>query len=375
MDIGTVRLVALREIWERLRSKSFLASTALSGLLIIGLAIIPGLVADDGPTTYDVGVVGASATELSDAIDEAAASLPDVADVEVDVTAYDDEAAARAALEDGDADAVVVDTTVVVEEDLPDTLATVLQLAQAGDALVPLDLEAIDPPDENADERETLVFLATVLLYGQLVGFGYWVATGIVEEKTSRVVEVLLAKAGARDLVTGKIIGIGVLGFVQLIGFVLLGLGTAWAVGTIDLPASTLRIGAEVLLWFVPGYAFYSAVFGVGGALASRPEELQNTTGPAMVMTVASFFAAIAAAGDPSGAIARITTFLPPTAPLVLPIRSAAGELAVWEAVVSLGIVLASIVVVLQLAARAYGGAALHTRGVLKLRQALRQEA
>ena len=247
MDRGTVRLVAMREVWERLRSKAFLASTALSAVVVLGFAIIPALVADDGPTTYEVGVVGAPAADLAAAVDDVVAALPEDADVEVVVTAYGDEAAGRSALEDGDADAVVVDGTVLVEEELPDTLATILQLTQAADVPPPLDVQAIAPPDESADEREGLVFLGIVLLYGQLVGFGYWVATGIVEEKTSRVVEVLLAKAGPRDLVTGKILGIGALGFVQLVGFIALGLATAWAVGTIDLPPSTLRVAAEVL--------------------------------------------------------------------------------------------------------------------------------
>ena len=240
----------------------------------------------------------------------------------------------------------------------------------------PLDVQAIAPPDESAEEREGLVFLGIVLLYGQLVGFGYWVASGIVEEKTSRVVEVLLAKAGPRDLVTGKILGIGALGFVQLVGFVALGLGGG--VGGRDRRSPARRRCGwrpRCCCGSCPASPSTAPCSAWGARSPAGPRTCRHTTGPAMIMTIASFFAAIAAVGDPGGTLARITTFLPPTAPLVLPIRSAAGELAAWEAVVSLGLVLVSIVVVLNLAARVYAGAALHVRGPLKLRQALARRA
>ncbi|HEX2119616.1 MAG TPA: ABC transporter permease, partial [Acidimicrobiales bacterium] len=205
-----------------------------------------------------------------------------------------------------------------------------------------------------------------------LLGFGYWVASGVVEEKASRVVEILLAKAPAAQLLAGKIVGIGVLGLVQLVGFVVLGLVVASASGSVDLPPETVPVAIQVVAWFVLGFAFYSCLFAMGGALASRAEELQSTTTPLSFLAMGSFFAAIFAGGDPDGPVARVATFLPPSAPLVLPVRVAAGEVSAGTVVLSVAIVLVSIAAVVALAARVYAGGAMHLRGQLKLRAALR---
>jgi len=87
-----------------------------------------------------------------------------------------------------------------------------------------------------------------------------------------------------------------------------------------------LPIAAQVVAWFVLGFAFYSCLFAVGGALASRVEDLQSTTTPLTMVVMASFFAAITTGGNSSGPVARVATFLRPSAPLVLPIRVSAGE-------------------------------------------------
>jgi len=378
-----VLMVARREVLERVLSRTFIVSTVISLVIIVLIAVLPAVLRDDGPTTYEVGVVGAAgaageagvpADELRGRVDDVLRSLPEESEVDVEVRGFRDADAASDAVTAGDVDAAVLaDGSVVVDEELADGLATILQLATVEELPQALEVEALDPPDEEATEREGLVFVGTLLLYIQLIGFGVWVANGIVEEKTSRVVELLLAKLGPRPLLAGKIVGIGALGFVQLVLFVAAGLGAAWASGSVDLPASTLRIAGEVLAWFVLGYALYSCLYAVGGALASRVDELQSTTGPITMVTVASYFAALFAGGDPGGTLARIATFVPPSAPLVLPIRSAAGELALWEAVVSVGLVVLSIVLAVRLAGRAYEGAAMHVRGQMKLREALRR--
>jgi ABC-2 type transport system permease protein len=205
----------------------------------------------------------------------------------------------------------------------------------------------------------------------QLFGFGYWVASGIVEEKSSRVVEILLAKAGPRPLLAGKVLGIGILGLAQLVLFVVVGLGLATALGSVDLPSGTGRTAVELVAWFLLGYAVYACLFAMGGAIASRAEELQNSTGPISLVAMGGFFAAVATSGDPEGLIARIATYVPVAAPMVLPIRSAAGALPLWEAALSVVLVLLSTVLMVRLTARIYAGGVLFTRGPLKMRDAL----
>src|SRR5690606_19391117 len=151
------------------------------------------------------------------------------------------------------------------------------------------------------------------------------------------------------QILAGKVLGIGLVGFVQLVATVAAGLVAAVAAGTVDLPPGTPGAVAMVLGWFVLGFAFFSCLFAVGGALASRAEEMQATTAPVTVVALLAFLAAAAAGGDPGGTLARVATFVPPSAPLVLPIRHAAGELAWWEVIVAVAVVGATTVLVVRL--------------------------
>lgn len=125
-----------------------------------------------------------------------------------------------------------------------------------------------------------------------------------------------------------------------------------------------------VLAWFLLGCSFYSVLFAVAGAVVSRQEELQNSATPLNLVLVASFLAAISALGNPNGAIAKVASFLPPVAPLTMPVRVAGGDAAGWEIVASVLITLAAIAVLVPLAARLYAGAVLRTGARVKLRAA-----
>jgi ABC-2 type transport system permease protein len=391
----TVALVARREVRERLRSKVFALSTLLSLVLLVGIVVAAGAASDDQATTYELGVVGDRPAAVADAVESLVAGSVELDDeVDLTVETYPDAAAAEQAVRDGDVEVALHGSTLVVERDIDQRLAALVESANRevaiADALAdagasPADIAAASAPRTltlheldpagPGDERAQIALIGTIVLYAQLLGFGYWVASGIVEEKASRVVELLLAKTSARRLLAGKIAGIGLLGFTQLVAFVGVALGLAVALGQIDLPPGTGRMGVEVVAWFVLGYALYSCLFAVGGAIASRPEELQGTTFPITLLGMGGFFAAMFAGDDPAGPVARVATFVPPAAPLVMPVRSAAGELPLWEAIVGTGLVLATIAVVVPLAARIYAGGALFTRGQLKLRAALARAA
>jgi len=386
-----VRLVAAREIGERIRSKAFKISAGVSLAFILTVAILPGVIGDGGPTTYDVGVFGARSDALEARLSEVAAFADDVA-VDVHRLASEDEG--RRLVASGDLDAAVGDGRVVVDRVLSDHLGLIVREANrqvTGEAALagagvegaaaarllapePLAVQALEPRSETETTREGLVFVGTLLLYGQLIGFGYWVASGVVEEKASRVVEVLLAKAPPNQLLAGKVIGVGVVGVAQLVGLVVIGLVAAAATGSIDLPPETVPVAAQVVAWFLLGFALYSCLYAVAGAIASRAEELQSTTTPLTFLAVGSFFAAITTGGDPGGPVGQVATFVPFSAPMVLPIRVAAGEIEPWEVAAGVAIVVASILAAMRLAARVYAGGAMHLRGQMKVRQALRAE-
>jgi ABC-2 type transport system permease protein len=187
------------------------------------------------------------------------------------------------------------------------------------------------------------------------------------------VVEVLLAAVRPVQLLAGKIIGIGLVGLFQLAIIGAVGLAVANWSGAITVPPDAFGTIGSVLLWFLLGYAFYSSLFAVAGAIVSRQEELQNTATPLNLLMIASFFVAFTTSvSGADSTLAKVSTFLPPVAPLVMPLRIAGGEAAPWEIAVSLAVMLVSIVAVVILAARLYEGAILRTGARVKLGDAWR---
>ena len=125
-----------------------------------------------------------------------------------------------------------------------------------------------------------MAFVASLLLYMQLIIFGLAVASGVVEEKSSRVIEVLMAAVPPRALLAGKVLGIGALGLLQLALTAFVGLAVASASGALELRSADAGILAVVLLWFVLGYVFYSTIYAISGVIVSRQEDLQSSSTP-----------------------------------------------------------------------------------------------
>jgi len=141
--------------------------------------------------------------------------------------------------------------------------------------------------------------------------------------------------------------------------------------GSISLPSSTFETVVLVLVYFVLGYVFYGGLFAAAASLVSRQEDTQSTTGPILIVLIASYLATNAALGNPDGGLATIGTFLPPMAPMVVPGRAAQGALPAGELVVSLLLMLTAIVVVVVVAARIYDRSVLRFGTPMKLREAI----
>jgi len=384
-----IRLTARREVVERTRDRSFLISTVVTLLILGAVIVIPKLFGSDS-NTFDVGLVGSASQRLGPALTAQAAA----ADVKIRLPSPADEATAQAEVRSGKLDAVIVDgRQVVVKAQANDRLSLIVQSASrtaraqeglaahglsqseiiAALAPAPLPVHSLEPTDENSATKKSIATIAVFLLYGQIVGYCMGVASGVVEEKATRVVEVLLATVRPVQLLAGKVIGIGLVGLLQLLLIGSVGLVLAVALGTITLPAGALGTIGIVLLWFVLGYAFYASMFAVAGAVVSRQEELQNSTTPLTLVLVASFFVAITSAfGSSTTPLAAVCTYLPPTAPLIVPLRIAAGDIAPWQVGITLAIMLTSTVLVVLLASRVYAGAILRTGARVKLLDAWR---
>jgi len=390
------RVVAARDFWVRLRDKGFVISTMITLSVLSVFILIRAYTG--GPDSFQLGYVG------DRVVADRVAALADTSGIDVSVVGFDDPRRADQALRDGRVDAIVEGglddvragtATLRVLRGPPELLDQLVQgaaiglridaaLSEAGvrDATVqqlkdqhPIDASAILPPDPNRASKAAVAFVAVLLLYGQLFGYGVWVATGVIEEKNSRVVEVLLSAIRARQLMAGKIAGIGALGLLQLIFIAIFAITLASATGAIDLPSDSFSAAALTVGWFVLGFAFYAAMFAVAGALVSRMEELQNAIVPINLLIFASFLISIGALQDPDSTIARVASLLPISSALAMPVRMVLGSATPVEIVASLAIVIGSTALLIPLAGRVYAGAVLRTGAKVKLRDAWRAAA
>jgi ABC-2 type transport system permease protein len=381
-----VRLVAGREISTRLRDKNFIISSILIILVLIGVMAFQVAVsggADEGR----LGVVGDTSV-LGPAIE----AQGEAAGVDVTIVGLDDEAAAREAVEDGDVDGALLDGTgrepQLVVESRNSTMEAVVKgavaavavadrLAEAGVDLAGIPEVAVASLGEEDDDQQEQVVVAMIgvaVLYSLIILFGQFVAQGVVEEKASRVVELLLATMKPWQLLAGKIVGLGVLGLAQIVVIGVIGVVGSLAFDVVDVPGELISTVISVVLWFVLGYAFYASVYAVAASLVSRQEDLGTVLTPTTLVLVAGVFVGIQAASDPAGSLATVTSFIPGLSPLVMPVRQAAGEAAVWEVGVAVVLMLVAIGLVVRLGGRVYAGALLRTSGKTKLREALRAE-
>lgn len=385
-------LVAQREIVERLRQRSFLVSTGVTLVIVVVVGALPGLLGGDDADTYDVGVAGAGSAEVA----RAAGALAPELDARVEVKRLADRAGAERAVRDEEVDAAVVGGgRLLVLEELPDSLEQALQEGarrargarlleqegvserQAERALgpPPLPVAVLDEDAGERDEREYIAFALTLLLYLQLLTYGFWVAIGVVEEKSSRVVEILLSAIRPRQLLAGKVLGIGLLGAAQLLLVVVAGLAAALLAGSLKLEGDVAGTIAIVLLFFPLGYSLYACMFASAGALVSRQEDIQSTTTPLSLAIIASYLVSFTALQDAGGTLAKVASLVPLSSPLVMPPRLALGEASALEVVASVAILLVTTVAVIAFGARVYERAVMRTGKPVGLREALRSPA
>jgi ABC-2 type transport system permease protein len=367
-------LVARRELLERGRSRAFLVSVLLSVGIIVAGIFLPSLIGGGG--AKHLGIVGTPASGVVDGIEATAK----VASLSLVVDPVPDVATGEAELRSGKLDALLITPpggsipTYVVKSRGDPLLQQVV--AAAYTQAPQLSLRELEPADANRDTSFLFANVGVILLFISIFTFGSWVLTGVVEEKQSRVVEVVLSTIEARDLLIGKVLGIGLLGLVQLVVMVAVGLGAGVSAGRFTLPPTTGPTVAMLLLWFVLGYAFYSTALGVLGALASRMEEASNASSPVTFIAMAGyFFSLIVALNDPGGTAARIATFIPPVSPMVVPLRAALGAIEPWEILASAVLMAVAIWVLFVVGGRVYSGAVLQTGARVKLREAWRSSA
>jgi ABC-2 type transport system permease protein len=349
---------------ERVRARSFLVGTGLLVVLILGAGFVSQLASTDGPGRSQVGVIGSESDQVASTVE----AVADALGREVEVTFYE-RAAGRAALEEGDAD-VLVDASsakALFADDVDDALLVVVQqswvqmtvearLAEAGldEAEVaaalgvpPLEPERLDGGDDEPSGVGLLAgSMAAVLLFISLQTFGTYVLTGVVEEKSSAVVELLLVRAKAAHLLAGKIIGIGAAALAQFAAAVAAGM-VSLAMSGVEVPPELWSALPMTLVWFIGGFALYSTLFALAGSLVSRQEDAQAAAAPIGYGLVAAYLLVFAFGYQPESLASRVLSLIPPFTPLLMPMRMAAGAASPAEIVAGvIGLGLATVLAV-----------------------------
>lgn len=392
--LTTTSLVMAREIRQRVRSRSFLVTTLLICLGVLGAGVLSRVLqSDDSPTRYDVAVVGAAPPGFEAAVHAAARLL----DIDVRLRTTTAAAAAAQQLRSGALDAAVVPATgeLLAKSEPTDELAAVINsgwqsaASRAAARAAGLDDQQIDSllspaglrlrvldaqQSSDNDVGRVVGSAAAILLFISINAFGGMVLTGVVEEKSTGVVEVLLAHVRAHQLLAGKVFGIGAVALMQFAAAILTGLVALRISGT-AVPASVWIGLPSTILWFVAGFVLYSTLFALAGSFVSRQEDAQGAAAPISMMFSAAYLAVFVLGSSPYSTTTRIVSVLPPFAPLLMPLRISIGAASVVEIVTSAALLLAATVGMLRLAGAVYGRTLLHRGARLAWREALRMRA
>ncbi len=213
-----------------------------------------------------------------------------------------------------------------------------------------------------------LAYILDIVLYMSIIIYGMWVAGGVGEEKSNRIMEIMINAATPSQLMVGKIVGIGAAALTQYlcitipagIVFATQGriaqavLGERKGAASLDLTGLSVTAFGTFLVFFVLGFLMYAALYAAAGSMVSRQEEVQQIAAPMNMVMVGSFFGALSALGSPDGTLARVLAFVPFSAPLTMMTRIIAGNPAPWEVALSVAIMVASIALFIGVAARIY---------------------
>jgi ABC-2 type transport system permease protein len=370
------RLVAGREISERLQGRLIRVMTVVTALLVVAGVALPGLIKGSSAPTR-LGLVGGAARSLEPTITRDAAA----AKVNIALSDVETEDLARSEVTGGELDAALTVTgaaaEVEVEQTLDSTVRGVLQssldaahlrdtLARAGvplikvlPALTPVALStvALKPPPKDQAARAVAALGAGLLMYISLALYGGAVATGVAQEKTSRTAEVLFAIVKPRDLLSGKVLGIGSTGLGQLTVAAAAGLVANALIHSTRIPSSVWALLPAFLIYFLAGFTLYAFAFAAAGALVARQEELQFVTFPIGLPLLIGYLLVYAAIASPNAPWLKAISFLPPLTATLMPARIALGHVAPWELALDAVLMAASIYGMAQLASRVYAGA------------------
>ncbi len=376
--------IARREIVTRGQTKAFQVLTAvlLVGVIVAAVSISLVTGSSDEASEFTIGLSG-DGTEFADQLsvetDEVAPTVVETSDGET-------------LLETGDIDVLFTGDELVWEgfpiADLDLYIRTSVQQAEFAERVddlglgnaelaalfgeVQIEERLLDGEDDEQFVRFGAATVSTIAMFMLLTVWGGFLMMGVVEEKSSRVVEVLLSHVEARTLLTGKILGLGVLALMQLLIIVAGMAAGLLAVRDIEVPSGVWSSVPILLVTFLLGYAFYASAFAALGSTVSRQEDAQAAQLPAMIPLAIGYGIGISSVQSPDTLLVKIASYVPFTSPVVLPFRVALTNPPAWQVALSLFLLAASVPLMLNLAGRIYRSTLLNVGARVPLLQAFR---
>jgi ABC-2 type transport system permease protein len=403
IDFSRVWLIARREWFQKIRQRPFVIATAVQLVVVLALILAPPVITkvfgDSGGASADTVAVRNESDrqgivddlngwvtsaglgeqvrfEAADAGAEPAKLLDVDADGVLTVTRADDGSLAFAyANQDGEQNQTALLTQAAVGEvALQDNLTRLGISAEDARQVRAVPQMSITGTDANAADdteqgfRYGVAYVSALVMYMAVMVYGLWVAQGVVEEKSSRIMEIMINAARPTELMFGKIVGIGLAGLTQLLPVLLVaGIGLfsqerlADALGVeggnfagIDFGALSVELVGFFLLYFLLGFLLYAALYAGIGSLVSRQEDVSTATTPMTFAVVIGFFAAIYTLGAPDSLVARVVSIIPLTSPMTMVPRVLLGDPQPWEIGLSVVLLVVAVWLAGLLAARIY---------------------
>lgn len=403
VDFSRVWLIAKREWFQKIKQRPFLIATIVQIVVVLALILAPPIITkvfgDDGGssadtvivrnTSDDTGIVDElNATVTSAGLGEQIrfeagdanadpARLLDNADGVLTVSRAGDGSLAFAYVnDDGDQNQTVLLTRAAVSdlalEDNLTRLGLSAEEAQQVRATPQMDVASAGgeaaTDDTEQGFRYGVAYVSALVMYMAVMVYGLWVAQGVVEEKSSRIMEIMINAARPTELMFGKVIGIGLAGLTQLLPVLVIGgIGLfsqerlADALGVeggsfsgIDFGALSVELVGFFLLYFLFGFMLYAALYAGIGSLVSRQEDVSTATTPMTFAVVIGFFAALYTLGSPDSLVAQVVSIFPLTSPMSMVPRVLLGNPATWEIVLSVVLLVVAVYLAGLLAARIY---------------------
>ncbi|WP_448222720.1 ABC transporter permease [Gordonia iterans] len=371
-----VMIIAGREISTRAKERSFVISTVLMVAAVVVGAVVWSFFA--GRESSDrIGVVGGDS-----ALTQTLTRSGEIADSRVTVETVPDATAARQKVDDDDLDAVVLvgpdhRYTILSESGTGSTLDGVLRsglaqyqlatsLAERGVAVTDLPsasivTEQINPEEPDVGQRISIALIGSILLMMAVMTGGVMVAVGVVEEKTSRIVEILLSSVRPLQLLWGKILGIGAisLGQVVLLGATALVAGTA--TGLLTVTGTATAMFAAVIAWFLLGFLFFAALYAAVGAMVSRQEELNGASTPLTFLALGVLYAGMFGIQALDSTWMQVLSWIPPFSAVLMPIRIATGDTTALQVIGTFAVMIVVCAAAIWASSRIYSRSVLRT--------------